>query len=100
MPIACLDLRHRPITADRICGDPSMFRSGASSLPGRKIYSLHAHEVECIDKGRAHATYEFGVKVSVATTLKRSKGASSPCMQKRCPAIPYMRRVKWNGFAR
>jgi IS5 family transposase len=22
---------------------------------GRKIYSLHAHEVECIGKGKAHA---------------------------------------------
>ena len=41
---------------------------------GRKIYSLHAHEVECIGRGKAHAPYEFGVKVSVATTLKRSKG--------------------------
>ena len=41
---------------------------------GRKIYSLHAHEVECIGKGKAHAPYEFGVKVSVATTLKRCKG--------------------------
>lgn len=27
---------------------------------GRKIYSLHAHEVECIGKGKAHAPYEFG----------------------------------------
>lgn len=41
---------------------------------GRKIYSLHAPEVECIGKGKAHRPYEFGVKVSVATTLKRSKG--------------------------
>lgn len=41
---------------------------------GRKIYSLHAHEVECIGKGKAHAPYEFGVKVSIATTLARSKG--------------------------
>ena len=37
---------------------------------GRKVYSLHAPEVECIGKGKAHAPYEFGVKVSVATTLK------------------------------
>ncbi len=41
---------------------------------GRKVYSLHAPEVECIGKGKAHAPYEFGVKVSVATTLQRSKG--------------------------
>ena len=41
---------------------------------GRKIYSLHAPEVECIGKGKAHRPYEFGVKVSVATTLQRSRG--------------------------
>jgi IS5 family transposase len=41
---------------------------------GRKIYSLHAGEVECIGKGKPHKPYEFGVKVSIATTLKRSKG--------------------------
>ena len=41
---------------------------------GKKIYSLHAPEVECIGKGKAHAPYEFGVKVSIATTLQRSKG--------------------------
>jgi hypothetical protein len=34
---------------------------------GRKIYSLHAPEVECIGKGKAHKPYEVGVKVSVAT---------------------------------
>lgn len=33
-----------------------------------KLYSLHAPEVECIAKGKAHKKYEFGVKVSVATT--------------------------------
>jgi transposase, IS5 family len=36
---------------------------------GAKVYSLHAPEVECIAKGKAHKPYEFGVKVSVATTL-------------------------------
>jgi IS5 family transposase len=35
-----------------------------------KLYALHAPEVECISKGKARNPYEFGVKVSVATTLK------------------------------
>lgn len=35
-----------------------------------KLYSLHAPEVECIAKGKAHKKYEFGVKTSVATTHK------------------------------
>ncbi|HEU4962082.1 MAG TPA: IS5 family transposase, partial [Sphingomonas sp.] len=33
-----------------------------------KLYSLHAPEVECLAKGKAHKRYEFGVKVSVAAT--------------------------------
>jgi IS5 family transposase len=35
-----------------------------------KLYALHAPEVECISKGKARNPYEFGVKVSVTTTLK------------------------------
>jgi IS5 family transposase len=31
-----------------------------------ELYSLHALEVECIGKGKAHARFEFGVKISVA----------------------------------
>jgi len=34
----------------------------------RKLYALHAPEVECLAKGKAHKRYEFGVKVSVAAT--------------------------------
>ena len=33
-----------------------------------KLYSLHEPEVRCIAKGKAHKRYEFGQKVSVATT--------------------------------
>ncbi len=35
-----------------------------------KIYSVHEPHVECISKGKAHKRYEFGCKVSVATTSK------------------------------
>jgi IS5 family transposase len=35
-----------------------------------KLYSLHAPEVECISKGKVHKKYEFGCKVSLATTSK------------------------------
>jgi IS5 family transposase len=35
-----------------------------------KVSSLHAPEVECIAKGKAHKPYEFGVKVSLAVTHK------------------------------
>ena len=42
---------------------------GRKSLPSGsvpRVYSLHAPEVECIGKGKAHRPYEFGVKVSLA----------------------------------
>ena len=36
----------------------------------KKLYSLHEPAVDCISKGKAHKRYEFGTKVSVATTNK------------------------------
>lgn len=36
----------------------------------QKVYSVHAPEVECISKGKAHKRYEFGCKVSVAATSR------------------------------
>ena len=35
-----------------------------------KLYSVHAPEVECISKGKAHKRYEFGCKVSMVTSAK------------------------------
>lgn len=35
-----------------------------------KLYALHEPEVDCISKGKARVRYEFGTKVSVATTHK------------------------------
>jgi IS5 family transposase len=43
---------------------------GQRTQDKNKLYALHAPEVECIAKGKARTPYEFGVKVSVATTLK------------------------------
>jgi transposase, IS5 family len=56
---------------------------------GPKVYSLHAPEVECIGKGKAHRPYEFGVKVSVATTLRHSKGGQFATHAKALPGNPY-----------
>jgi len=56
---------------------------------GKKVYSLHAPEVECIGKGKPHRPYEFGVKVSVATTLHRSRGGQFALHAKALPGNPY-----------
>src|SRR5499433_522865 len=56
---------------------------------GRKVYSLHAPEVECIGKGKAHRPYEFGVKVSVATTQAHAKGGQFVTHVKALPGNPY-----------
>lgn len=37
-----------------------------------KLYSVHAPETQCIAKGKTHKKYEFGNKVSIATTSKSS----------------------------
>jgi IS5 family transposase len=56
---------------------------------GPKVYSLHAPEVECIGKGKAHRPYEFGVKVSVATTIGHAKGGQFVTHVKAFPGNPY-----------
>jgi IS5 family transposase len=56
---------------------------------GYKLYSLHAPEVECIGKGKAHKPYEFGVKVSLATTLSHAKGGQFVTHVKAMPGKPY-----------
>jgi transposase, IS5 family len=56
---------------------------------GRKLYSLHAPEVECIGRGKAHKPYEFGVKVSVATPLNRCRGGQFVAHVKALPGNPY-----------
>jgi transposase, IS5 family len=56
---------------------------------GPKVYSLHAPEVECIGKGKAHRPYEFGVKVSVATTLAPACGGQFVTHVKALPGNPY-----------
>lgn len=87
----------RRIAGDELLGD--IFRrplylalrvlSQKQNQRGKKIYSLHAPEVECIGKGKAHKPYEFGVKVSIATTLKRSKGGQFALHAKALPGNPY-----------
>jgi IS5 family transposase len=64
----------------RKCPEPDAALSGLLSLAERirsqkrndknKLYALHAPEVECIAKGKAHKRFEFGCKVSVATTSR------------------------------
>jgi transposase, IS5 family len=56
---------------------------------GPKVYSLHAPEAECIGKGKPHKPWEFGVKVSVATTLKRCKGGQFAIHAQALPGNPY-----------
>lgn len=57
--------------------------------PGPKVYSLHAPEVECSGKGKAHKPYDFGVKVSVATTFAASAGGQFVVHVKALPGSPY-----------
>ena len=56
---------------------------------GWKLYSWHAPETECIGKGKAHKPYEFGCKVSIATTNRRCKGGQFVLHAKALPGNPY-----------
>lgn len=42
-------------------GERVMTQQPRDDIP-KRVYSLHAPEVECIGKGKAHKPYEFGVK--------------------------------------
>lgn len=67
---------------ERKCSDPSVKLTNLLDVSKRilnqqkngknKVYSVHEPEVSCISKGKAHKRYEFGCKVSVATTSRGS----------------------------
>ncbi len=91
----------------KIDGDPGLETKFASLLSlarrvraqergqrGPKVYSLHVPEVECIGKGKPHKPYEFGVKVSVAATLKHSKGGQFVAHAQALPGTPMMA-IRW-----
>ena len=67
----------------------SQIRSQQQRQRGWKLYSFHAPEVECIGKGKASAPYEFGVKVSIATTNARAPGGQFVLHAKAQPGNPY-----------
>ena len=54
-----------------------------------KLYSLHAPEVECIGKGKANTRFEFGVKVSIATTNAVAPGGQFVLGARALPGNPY-----------
>jgi IS5 family transposase len=47
-----------------------------------KLYSLHAPEVVCIAKGKAHRPYEFGSKVAVAVTNREGFVLASKALER------------------
>ena len=94
--------RVRRDIARKIEGNPALTAEFAASLSrawrvltqkkrqeAPKVYSMHAPEVECIGKGKAHKPYEFGVKVSLATTIKPSEGGQFILHTKALPGNPY-----------
>ncbi len=67
----------------------SQIRSQKQRQRGRKLYSWHAPETECIGKGKARAPYEFGCKVSLTTTNRRCKGGQFILHAKALHGNPY-----------
>jgi IS5 family transposase len=54
-----------------------------------KIYALHAPEVECIGKGKARTRFEFGCKVSLATTNRPAPGGQFVIGARTLPGNPF-----------
>jgi IS5 family transposase len=67
----------------------AQIRSQQQRQRGRKLYSFHAPEVECIGKGKASAPYEFGVKASIVTTNARAPAGQSVLHARALPGNPY-----------
>ena len=79
--------------ARKVAGDEGLSRRFAAllSLTERllvqertsknKLYSLHAPEVVCIAKGKAHRPYEFGSKVAVAVTNREGFVLASKALE-------------------
>lgn len=82
---------HELMLAGRVHMQNKNLRPVRGQLAGTDLraFSLHAPEVECIGKGKAHKPYEFGVKVSVATTLNRSAGGQFVTHVQALPGKPY-----------
>ena len=53
---------------------------------GRKIYSLHAPEVECIGKGKAHRPYEIPWERD-SDPISRQSGALTPSWRRKCKRL-------------
>jgi IS5 family transposase len=50
-----------------------------------KLYSLHAPEVVCLAKGKAHKPYEFGAKIALAVTNREGFAVAAQAL----PGNPY-----------
>jgi IS5 family transposase len=55
----------------------------------KKIYALQAPEVGCIGKGKARTRFEFGVKVSLATTNRPAPGGQFVIGARALPGNPF-----------
>jgi IS5 family transposase len=54
---------------------------GQERMSKNKLYSLHAPEVVCIAKGKAHRPYEFGSKVALAVTNREGFVLASKALE-------------------
>lgn len=56
---------------------------------GRKLYSFHAPEMECIVKGKTAAPYEFRVEASIVTNNRRAPDGLFVLHARAMPHNPY-----------
>jgi len=80
-----------PVLRERATKTMARIARLLAQQPGdkRKLYALHAPEVECIGKGKARTRWEFGVKVSLAVSNARAPGGQFVLGARACPGYPY-----------
>jgi IS5 family transposase len=83
------DARAEAVFGETLALITRLLRQRREDRGSGKLYSLHAPEVECIGKGKAHARFEFGVKVSVATINAAAPGGQFVVGARAVPGNPY-----------
>lgn len=68
---------------------PQLPRQRRGDRGRAKIYALHAPEVECIGKGKARTRFEFGCKVSLATSNRPAPGGQFLIGARALPGNPF-----------
>jgi IS5 family transposase len=89
---------HSALVASRLQRHSERKWEAGAGRRDRKVYSIHAPEVGCIGKGKAHKPYEVSVKVSGRPSSARRWGGHFVPAVRALPGSPYNgRAIIWKA---